>query len=150
MRQFLRISGTWGFRRLWGERELLIFNSANEIHGLRTPFDARGHNRLVAGSEVVWFTPIFLWHFRFAFFGWADAGWLGVEKNIFANQFSAAAGIGVRIKNERLIFNNVQIRLGAIISRPPGAAYSFYQFSWEQQLQRADFTPKPPMIIPYE
>lgn len=150
MRQFLEISGTWGFDRLWGERELLPYNTANEIHGLRSPYDSRGYNRLVAGAEVVWFTPIFLWHFRFAFFGWADAGWLGVEKNIFANQFSAAAGIGVRIKNERLIFNNVQIRLGAIISRTPGAAYSAYQFSWEQQLQKADFSPRPPTVIPYE
>lgn len=150
MREFLKITGTWGFNRLWGERELLSYDRNNEIHGLRTPFNTMGFNRLLANAEVVWFTPIFLWHFRFAFFGWADAGWMGVEKNIFANQFSAAAGIGVRIKNERLIFNNVQIRLGAIISRNPGAAYSFYQFTWEQQLQKADFTPRPPVVLPYE
>lgn len=150
MRQFLKISGTWGFNRLEGEKELLPFTTTSEIHGLRLPYEALGYNRLVAGGEVVWFTPIFLWHFRFAFFAWADAGWLGVNKSIFCNPFSAAVGIGVRIKNERLIFNNVQIRLGAILSRNPAADYSFYQFTWEQHLQKADFTPRPPMVIPYE
>lgn len=150
LRQFIKISGIWGFDRLWGERELLIYSRENTIHGLRTPFEARGYNRLVANAELVWFTPIFLYHFRFAFFGWGDIGWLGRNQNVFANQMSAAVGIGVRIKNERLIFNNIQLRLGVVLRKAEGVVYNPFQSSWEETLRKNNFTPTAPQLVLYE
>ncbi len=39
-----------------------------------------------------------------AMFGFADFGLIGDNGNIFKNNFYATVGLGIRIKNEHLIF----------------------------------------------
>ncbi|MEG1664566.1 MAG: hypothetical protein RR066_03995 [Mucinivorans sp.] len=150
VRQFVNVSGTWGFNRLEGERERIGYQSFAPIHGLRGSITSNGLTRAVVNSETVFFTPLFLYHFRFAFFTWCDVGWLGNNHNIFRNQFAAAAGIGVRIKNERLIFNNVQIRIGFALQRAPSMGYNWFEITNEQGLNIEPFIPQRPTISPYQ
>lgn len=150
MREFLTLSGTWGLNRLIGEKELISYLREIGIHGLKTPYDLWGYNRMVIGTELVWFTPIFWYHFRFAFYIWGDIGWLGTDNNIFRNPMSSAAGIGLRIKNERLTFSNVQIRLGVLIKAPAGTSYDFHKIAWEQPLHNIQLSPGPPKVLIYE
>ena len=92
---------------------------------------------------------MFLYHFRFAYFLFGDVGWLGYDNNLFRNRFTGAIGLGVRIKNERLIFNNVQLRLGYAFNRPPEVGYSYFSISNERDFQEFDFVPGAPKTVEY-
>lgn len=150
LRQFFFSSATWGLHRMWGEREQIGYNSIAKVRGMGNTREQLGYNRFTAGFETVFFTPIFLYHFRFAFFAWGDVGILGYDPNIFQGSISSAVGIGVRIKNERLIFNNIQLRLGFSIIHPDGVTFSPFSISNEQELRLDSYRPAVPQIIPYQ
>ena len=151
IRQFGVLSATMGFNRLKGEREALRYENryGTGIRGMSANSWLSGYNRLTLSSETVLFTPLFLYHFRFAFFLFGDAGWMGYDNNLFRNRFTGAIGAGVRIKNERLIFNNIQIRLGYAFNRPPEVGYSYFSVSNEQDFREANFAAGQPQIVPY-
>lgn len=150
LRQFGTLSMAMGFNRLEGEREALRYEKWKGIRGLHSNAGLVGYNRLTMSSETVLFTPLFLYHFRFAFFVFGDAGWLGDNNNLFRNRFTGAIGLGVRIKNERLIFNNIQLRVGYAFNRPPEVGYSYFSVSNEQDFQDANFQGGQPQIIEYK
>ncbi|WP_143039361.1 BamA/TamA family outer membrane protein [Millionella massiliensis] len=152
IRQFLQLSTTMGFNRLEGEREALRYEKQQGlgIRGLSANSWMTGYNRMTLSTETVLFTPLYLYQFRFAFFLFGDAGWLGYNNNIFRNRFTGAIGAGVRIKNERLIFNNIEIRLGYAFNRPPEVGYSYFSISNEQNFEEGNFAPRQPQIIPYQ
>lgn len=141
LRQFANITYTHGLHRLQGERELLAYENGAKVHGVRIPHSSLGTSRLTISAETVFFTPIFFYHFRFAFYGWADAGWLGKNDLFFRNDFSSAIGLGVRIKNERLIFDNIQIRVGISLSRPSGANFNWFDIGDEYYLRVNHYVP---------
>lgn len=151
IRQFGTLSATMGFHRLEGEREALRYDNrwGRGIRGLSADWRMTGYNRLTIGSETVVFTPLFLYHFRFAFFLCGDVGWLGYDNNLFRNRFTGAIGAGVRIRNERLIFNNVEIRFGYAFNRPPDVGYRTFSISSEPDFKEIDFAPEKPQVIPY-
>lgn len=149
VRQFVTMRYTQGFNRLSGERERIGFNNP-DVRGMGMPSHLLGVNRYVISTETVFFTPLFLYHFRFAFFGWFDCGWIGMNKQLFQNPFAAAVGLGVRIKNERLIFNNIQLRVGVSLHRLNDASYNWFQVSNESFLRSEPFTPQPPSPYPFE
>lgn len=146
LRQFANINYRHGIRRLDGEMEKLTYYSGMDVRGLRVPDYMRGVNRFVINTETVFFTPIFFYHFRFAFFSWIDAGWLGMNDVFYKNEFSSALGVGVRIKNERLIFNNIQIRFGVSLKRPSDSRFSWFDINNEKYLDIKPFIPQPAEI----
>ena len=89
-----------------GYRESFGFEDNAELRGLGE--EIYGNNRLVVNSETVVFTPWHLYQFRFALYGFADLGILGYNGNLFKNGFYSTIGIGVRIKNEHLIFRTIR------------------------------------------
>lgn len=149
-RQFMLITLSRGFHRFQGEREALRYEKAYAIRGLKSNDELLGYNRLTLSTETVVFTPIFLYHFRFAFFGFGDVGWLGDRNNILKNKFTGSVGLGVRLKNERLIFNNIQLRIGMSFNRPDGVGYSTFGVSNQPRYQEYNFLPGKPQIIQYQ
>lgn len=150
VRQFLYSSGTWGLNRLWGEREQIAYNSYARVRGMGASMANFGSNRLTLGGETVLFTPIFLYHFRFAFYVWGDIGILSFDPNVFKGEIASAVGIGVRIKNERLIFNNIQLRLGFSLRRPEHMGYEMFSVSDEEVWRLNPYRPEVPQIVPYD
>lgn len=149
IRQFINMSYTHGFHRLDGERELLSYGGYSGIRGVYSPYYARGKNRFTVNAETVLFTPIFFYHFRFAFFGWFDMGWLGNDNVFYKNEFSSAIGLGVRVKNERLIFNNIQLRFGVSLSRPSGSSFNWFDVTNEQYLRIQPYIPQPATVVEF-
>lgn len=149
IRQFMNVSSTWGFNRYLGEEEMLSYREFAEVRGVNTDIRDKGYNRFTMSAETVFFTPIFFYHFRFAFNLWGDVGWLGYKQAIFANQLSSAIGVGVRIKNERLIFNSISIRFGFSLKMPDYARYNPFQIISEQKLNLNGFEPTVPTIQQY-
>ncbi len=150
VRQFFYSTATWGLNRFWGEREQITYNSIARVRGMGSAMQNFGSNRFTFGGETVFFSPIFLYHFRFAFYLWGDIGFLGYNTNVFKGDIASAVGIGVRIKNERLIFNNVQLRLGFSLRRPDHMNFEMFSISNEYELRLDTFRPEVPRIVNYE
>lgn len=141
IRHFTTLNYTHGFNRFDGHNERLYYNERLAgIHGLSTNHKNVGINRFTIQLETVFFTPIYLYNFRFALFSWGDAGWLGMNDVFYKNNFNAAVGVGVRVKNEDFIFNNLQIRLGIGLIHHNNQ-FDNFDFSSEHSLSIAPYAP---------
>jgi hypothetical protein len=109
-RHFISLDYTRGFRRL--EDEILNISDDNGLRGFKSDLIG-GTHRLVLNYEAVAFSPYYLYGFRFVFFGFSDFGLIGSDlTSVFDNRLHTGLGIGLRIRNERLVFETIQIRLG--------------------------------------
>ena len=148
VRQFLSLRYLNGFNRLKGEGERIIFWSDANLVGLRRD-DNAGMVRLVANVETVVFTPIYFYGFRFVFFGYTDFGWIGNNSNPFRNDFYTACGVGVRLKNERLIFGSIQLRFGLALKETGLADYRHIRYSGQRHFEMPRFKPSPPKLFEF-
>ena len=87
-----------------------------------------GHQRLAASLEGRLFSTVSLLGFRFSFFGFADAGVIGAEdaSSIFEEKFYVSTGLGVRLRNPRLVFPTIQLQVYLLSDiDAPGLAVDF-------------------------
>lgn len=145
IRQFLALNYTQGWNRKQGYNERIGFTNENGLQALDEY--AIGNNRLVLNTETVMFTPIQPWGFRFAFFGFLDAGTLGYSPNPFKNSGFATFGLGLRIKNERLIFGTFQIRLGMAVGKGGLVDSDWFSLSNSKHFSEYRFRPTRPEIV---
>ena len=145
IRQFIALNYTQGWKRLDGYEERLRFTKQNGLQA----FDdyTIGVNRLVLNTETVMFTPIQPLGFRFAFFGFADAGTIGNASNPFKNSGYGAVGLGLRIRNERLVFGTLQIRLGIAFGRGGLADTQWISLSNTKRFEEYRFRPLRPEVV---
>ncbi len=145
IRQFLALNYTQGWNRKSGYEESIGFTDENGLQALDQY--AIGTNRMVLNTETVMFTPIQPWGFRFAFFGFLDAGTLGYSANPFRNDGFASFGLGLRIKNERLIFGTLQIRLGVAFGKNGWVDSDYLSLSNTKHFDEYRFRPTRPEIV---
>lgn len=147
IRQFLGLSYTQGWGRMTGADEWIRFTDEAGLQVL----DKRvlGTTRLVANGETVFFTPYEPLGFKMAFFGFLDAGWLGYRDNVFKNDPYFSLGLGVRVRNERLVFRTIQIRLGVAFGSSGWAKSEWIHLSSEPDLQQYRYTPQRPEELLY-
>ncbi len=150
-------AGTWRIRlfnnvrylrgtdRLLGEGERLPFTGTDRPRGLSC-YLAYGDNRLIISNETVFFAPFELYGFRFAFYSFADAGWLGDRTAVFENDFFATLGVGFRVKNERLIFKAIQFRFGFAFGKQGRTTYPLLYLTNESRLELPRYIPEPPQL----
>lgn len=107
-RHLAAIDWIYGFNRLPGEFTYL----KDDIRGFSTD-QVVGTNKLIVNLESVMFTPWDLYGFRFALFAFGDFGLLaGENEKLFKNEnFFGSFGMGVRIRNESLVFRTIQLRI---------------------------------------
>ncbi len=80
-----------------------------------------GKERLTAGLQTVLFTPWNLFGFKTAVFGEATVGAVGPKHGTIDDQrFYSSWGLGIRIDNERLVFDPIEIRVNVFPSPPDG------------------------------
>ncbi len=145
IRQFLSLNYTQGWNRYSGSEEVLRFTRENGLRTLRE--DVTGINRAVLNTETVFFTPYQPLGFRIAVFGFADFGLLGHHANPFRNEFFASFGIGVRIKNERLIFNAIQLELGFSVGKRGWLDSRYVRVSNQTRMEQYRYLPTRPEIV---
>lgn len=148
IRNFLNVNYTRGFNRYVDEGITVIRD--NGFSGFRND-SIKGGQRISISLETVYFSPSNFYGFRLAFFTFADVSFLTPRKmyNETANLLSGF-GIGLRIRNDNLLINIFQVRLGFYPNLPAYSRISNLSFSGEQLLSPATFDPGPPSIIPYE
>ena len=147
----------WKFRHLYwlrysyGEDQLLKnrlynINDYNGIRGFNTNNTVVGNQRLTLNLEADIHMPFNILGFRFAWILFADLALLApAGKDIFNSQLYQGYGIGLRFRNEHLLFfNTLQIQFAwypnaqsagvpttAFANRNPNF-YQFYQFDASQ------------------
>jgi hypothetical protein len=147
LRTFINVDYTRGFDR--GEGESLSFIRDNGFSGFRND-SVGGEQRLAFGLESVLFSPIKLYGFRFAFFAFADFGYLfGTNEFVYQGVALSSIGLGVRVRNDNLILNTLQIRVGFFPNLPGYSSVNYFTVSGEQLLKPDNFDPGPPGLLPY-
>ncbi len=146
-RQFLSCWLTMGFNRSEGEGEHIGFTYDYSPRDLsrRNLF---GTKRLLVKSETVLFSSLHTYGFQFAFFSFADAAWLG-DGAIFRNDFFSSVGLGIRIKNERLIFRTIQLRIAIPFYKNGIYRGHYIHLSQEPKLKSPHLRPSAPQILPF-
>jgi hypothetical protein len=147
VRNFVYLQYTRGFGRY--SNEYLKFVENNGFSGFKND-SIRGNQRLTLSLESVLFSPLNVIGFRFAFFGFTDFSFLSGTNEILGRGYALSSiGLGVRVRNDNLIFNTFQIRIGYFPNPPSLSRISTVTLSGEQLLQPDNFDSGPPGIIPY-
>lgn len=147
MRQFITLSYMTGINRNEGAREAVSFTGDNKIRSMR--YNATGRNRLLLSTETVLFTPWQYRGFNTALYGFCDFGLLGNCSNILRDPFYSCVGIGIRLKNERLVFSTIQLQLGIAFSRDKLLSNDWIMLTNEQRLHQQRYIPQKPSIVEY-
>jgi hypothetical protein len=148
IRNFVYLHYTRGFGRY--TNEYLKFVTDNGFSGFKND-SINGRQRLSVSLESVLFSPVNLYGFRFAFFGFTDFAFLSGTTEYLTSGYSLSSiGVGIRVRNDNLVFNTFQIRIGYFPLLPVYSRVSPVNISGEQQLHPVNFDPGPPAIIPYK
>ncbi|HZK60832.1 MAG TPA: hypothetical protein VFC41_02065, partial [Anaerovoracaceae bacterium] len=146
-RNFVYIDYTRGFDRFTDE--FLVYINDNGFSGFKND-SVRGTQRLSVNLESVLFSPVNLYGFRFAFFGFSDIFFLSGTNQIIGDGFTLSGiGLGIRIRNDNMVFNTLQVRLGFFPFPPSYSKINHLTISGEQLLRPNNFDSGPPSIIPY-
>lgn len=148
IRQFLSFNYTQGWNRWQGSDESIRFTHTNGLQALSEY--VIGTNRMILNTETVLFSPYQPLGFRIAFFGFADFGLIGYSPNIFKNEFYTSFGVGVRLRNERLVFNTVQIRLGIAFGKNGLLNSEYFRLSNSTSVEQYRYRPTRPEIVDFE
>jgi hypothetical protein len=146
LRQFVNIDYLKGIQRF--SDEFIDIEDNSGIHGYRNDL-AKGTQRAIANYEVVAFSPYYFYGFRFVFFGFADFGLISFSQPLFESKLHSGIGLGIRIKNERLTFETIQLRIAYYPSIPGFMSPFGIQLSGEERLNPQDFYAEKPSIIEF-
>ena len=144
----LAFNYTQGWNRGTGSDEIIRMTRINGLQALKE--HVTGTNRMILNTETVFFTPYQPLGFRIALFGFADFGLIGYSPNIFKNDFFTSFGFGVRIKNERLIFNTIQIRLGLAFGKRGLVESEYVRVSNQTRIEQYRYRPTRPEIVGFK
>jgi hypothetical protein len=148
IRNFINLDYTRGFTRYTDEYLGIIRDKG--FTGFRND-SIRGGQRVRLSLESDVFSPVNYLGFRFVFFGFADMAFIAGTKQIISNgAFLSGIGLGIRIRNNNLVFNTFQIRIGFFPNAPEYSRESHFTISGEQLLRPPTFVPGPPAIIPFQ
>jgi hypothetical protein len=147
IRNFININYMRGFDR--NTDEYLTIIKTNGFAGFSND-SLRGTQRLTLSLESVVFSPINFYGFRFAFFGFADAAFLAGPRELINNgSHLSVIGLGIRIRNDNMVFNTFQIKLGFFPGPPDYSRINNLTVSGEPLLRPNNFDPGPPSPLPY-
>jgi len=148
IRTFVNLYYIRGFNRY--SDEYLYLRNRDLIRGFRND-SISGDKRIIATLEPVLFTAKPRLGFSFAIFAFADAGFLirGAMNSGDFNHISVL-GAGVRIRNDQLVLNTVQIRLAWYPNLPAYSQSSWISVDGIVRLKPPGFEPGPPGVITYQ
>lgn len=147
IRNFVRIDFTRGFDRNLDEH--LNYYRDYGFSGFRND-STQGRQRITLGLESVLFSPMNIYGFRFAFFGFADFSSLsGTTEVVTSGTALSGIGIGMRLRNDNLIFNTFQVRIGFFPDPPQYSRINHITVTGEHPLRMENFETGYPTPIPF-
>ena len=147
IRNFVNLNYVRGINRF--SDEYLNFVSKNGFAGFQND-TIRGNRRFSAGVETALFCPSNFLGFRFVVYTFADMGLLSGTSVFALSNFSLTSiGLGVRIRNDNLLFKTMQIRFAYFPNKPDFSKIDNIVLSGEQLLRHSNFIPERPAVIQY-
>ncbi len=147
VRQFASLNYLNGWNRADGFYEAVWFTPQS---GPRAMHDSPlGRDRLVLSTETVVFTPWQPLGFRIALYGFGDVGFLGYDKRVFRNDWYATVGVGIRLKNEMLVFGTIQLSLFVNFGKRGLMSNEWIQLTSEQRMQPMRYIPGKPEQVSF-
>ncbi len=148
IRNFAKVNYTRGFDRY--SDEFLKFIRDDGFSGFKND-SVGGRQRLEISLESVFFSPVNYYGFKFALFGFAELGFLfGTNEFVRQGDVLSSIGLGVRIRNDNLVFNTLQIRIGYFPNLPDYSSVNYILVSGEQLLRPDNFDPDPPSFLNFQ
>jgi hypothetical protein len=147
----LNVSGNWKWRHYIESRFSYcndqikpagILNIDNE-NGLRGFSDnnLKGNKKLVVNYEADIFTPVKLLGFKLAIITFADLGLISADNTgLLKSKLFQGYGVGIRIKNEHLIFPVLQFMLGYYPNTSGSQMNLFYQGNMFYKFNQSQFS----------
>ncbi len=147
LRQFFSINYTKGIKRF--EDELISISNHDGIRGLRSDM-LKGTHKLTLQMETMLYAKKNWYGFKYAFYSMADFGWIGQGNNIAVNEsFYSGFGLGLRVRNERIVLPTIQIRFAWFPAIPESASTKLFYLLTERKHMFDEFKVTAPAILPY-
>jgi hypothetical protein len=127
--------------------EYVTINDKFGLNGFTNRY-IRGDRKAILRYESVMFTPWCLLDFRIATYGFADFAYIGYgNKFISESPLYTGLGAGIRIRNEKLVFNTLQLGVAYYpVALESGARWMF-QISGETRLIARNFFIRAPSVL---
>lgn len=112
-RQFLSVDYTKSLNPYDRFTDWLYYSTLTHMNTSPANEQTQGLERLMINLESNLFTPIYVAGFRYMFFNFYDIGWISSgNKLIHSNNFYWGAGLGIRVRNDLLVFRTLEIKMG--------------------------------------
>jgi len=148
-RNFVEFEYSLGINRFEDEFITLNINP----YGIRG-FESKhvfGKQRLTANIESIMFLRRDFYRFKVAAYTFTDLGMIGNNKKVIFNQdFFAAFGTGLRIRNESLVFNTLEIRIAYYPNPPIDMPHWSFKFASHIDKIFSNFKGKKPKPLLFE
>lgn len=145
-RPFFRFNYSTGINRL--SNETINLNGDNGITALLG--ETKGLHRLVFKHESVLFQMKKFADFHFALTAFTDLGFIGPEKSFFDKyNFYTGIGLGIRINNHNLFFQNIQISFAFFPIVPENGSEYRMNIGNSPKFKINDFIMDKPDIVQY-
>ena len=149
IRYYVSANYTAGWNRFSGYGEVIGFKRTANVRNINR-HGLNGTNRLTINTQAVIFTPLQPLGFRIAVVAFTDVGLLGYSHNIFKNSFYNSLGIGLRIRNERMVFSIINLRVGFAWGRDGILPSRWFETSSDSPIVRSRYLPSRPEFIGFE
>ncbi len=147
-RHFFVIDYIYGYNRLFDD-DIALEEPRGGLRGLSNT-GVEGYERLTLSWEGILFADWDWYGFRFASFGYAEAGQCGPGWDSFIGaKYYFSLGGGFRVHNERLIFDAYEMRFMYHPVVPEGADTQFFRFEAVKNLNIPFLSPGAPRILSY-
>jgi hypothetical protein len=146
MRPIFWIDYVLGLNRDEGER---IFLENPDATNRVILSDLYGTQKLLAHAESNVFTSIDFYGFKVSTFAAIEFGFIDYSHNLFDTPLVSAFSVGVRVKNDFLIFNTIQFRLTFYSNNLSNYVNSSFDVNEMNRLRFDDFSVGRPYVINY-
>jgi hypothetical protein len=148
-RNFITINYVQGINRF--DDEFTIIEDDEGIRGINSNL-LKGTKSLFFNTETVYYSPQYIYGFRLVYYAFFDAGIINNDQPILIdNPIYTNIGIGVKIRNERLVFNTIQLQLNYFPTSPglTNGDKQYVQFTSYTQQKIPEFANRIPDIVDY-
>jgi hypothetical protein len=107
-----------------------------------------GQHRMNLSLEHDLFIPWNIYEFRMVWYAFANFSWLGNREKPFAEgSLYSSFGFGVRMRNNRLIINTIQLQVAFFPNIPNNSSFRYLRLTKERIPTHRNFAPKAPEVV---
>ncbi len=146
-RLFTKINYKTGINRF--EDEFIQFENNTNIRGL-TSQNMKGSQLFNIKFETVCYSPHYFLGFRFLYYLFVDGGLINFKNKLLINNpVYSGFGAGIRIRNENLVFNTIELRFSYYPVVPENSSTEYIRLSGIDMPKPESFIIPKPEVLDY-